>query len=206
MGEMNYSLSAGNYIVTVTDLLGCQATSTFELSNASDISTSQNEYLCEGDVFTINGENYFSDTIICTLNLLQNGCDSTHCITLEFTPTIYTYKNESICTGDSYTFNNNVLVNDTIIENIYTAANGCDSVIVFSLSTFDVSEINFQQSGSLCGSGVVNLSTGGFSSYSWSNGENTQSVIITSEGEYEVSVTDNNGCEAVNNIFIGEEE
>ena len=41
-------------------------------------------------------------------------------------------------------------------------------------------------------------------SFSWSNGSSTPTIIVTTGGNYSVTVTDNNGCTASNSIFIDE--
>ena len=47
-----------------------------------------------------------------------------------------------------------------------------------------------------CEGGSVELSTGAASLYSWSTGEITQSIIVSTSGKYAVSVTDANGCDS----------
>jgi hypothetical protein len=46
-----------------------------------------------------------------------------------------------------------------------------------------------------CGQGTVTLqATGGFTSYTWSNGETTQSIVVNQAGTYQVVGTTANGC------------
>jgi uncharacterized repeat protein (TIGR01451 family) len=48
-----------------------------------------------------------------------------------------------------------------------------------------------------CDGGSVTLTApAGMSSYSWSNGANTSSIVVTESGSYAVSITDANGCSA----------
>src|SRR5439155_22093911 len=48
-----------------------------------------------------------------------------------------------------------------------------------------------------CGGGSVTLSApAGLSSYAWSNGATTQSINVTTAGNYGVTVTNANGCGA----------
>ena len=50
----------------------------------------------------------------------------------------------------------------------------------------------------LCTGQTINLmAPAGFTTYAWSNGDNTPSTVISSEGFYNVMVTDNNGCSAI---------
>jgi len=41
-----------------------------------------------------------------------------------------------------------------------------------------------------------------FSTYAWSNGETTQTILVDNPGIYTVTVTDMNGCVAIANIFL----
>jgi hypothetical protein len=45
-----------------------------------------------------------------------------------------------------------------------------------------------------CQGDSVNLSTGTFVSYSWSNGSTSNNITVSNSGTYAVTVTDNNGC------------
>lgn len=52
--------------------------------------------------------------------------------------------------------------------------------------------------GSLCGSGSVTLSApAGSSGYTWSSGETTQNITVTSTGNYSVIVTNAAGCQSI---------
>ena len=56
----------------------------------------------------------------------------------------------------------------------------------------------FAQSGQL-----VNLDAGsGFTSYDWSSTETTQQVSVTTSGLYSVVVTDLNGCQANDQVYV----
>lgn len=52
--------------------------------------------------------------------------------------------------------------------------------------------------GSLCGTGTVTLSAPiGLSAYSWSSGETTASIDVTTIGNYSVTVTNATGCQSI---------
>jgi large repetitive protein len=50
-----------------------------------------------------------------------------------------------------------------------------------------------------CQGGSVQLTTGSFSSYAWSNGATTQSITVSTGGSYSVTVTNANGCVGTSN-------
>ncbi len=52
--------------------------------------------------------------------------------------------------------------------------------------------------GSLCGTSSVTLSApAGFTNYSWSSGESTQSIAVSAAGSFTVTVTNSNGCQSI---------
>src|SRR5262249_17334411 len=80
-----------------------------------------------------------------------------------------------------------------------------------SLDTFvDISEppvvpqpvINVSDSLAFCEGDSVTLSTGGYLTYLWSNGDTTSSINVNTTGSYSVIVNDENGCFA-NSDTIG---
>ena len=58
----------------------------------------------------------------------------------------------------------------------------------------------------LCPTVATNLDAGLFTSYLWSTGETTSSIDVDVAGSYKVTVTDNNGCEGINEVKVIENE
>ena len=84
------------------------------------------------------------------------------------------------------------------------AVNGCESnfvavkAYVYSLPEFTLGNDTIIESGS----DVVLNAGSGFSNYLWNNGETTQTVQVNSTGNYWVTVTDFNGCEATDTLQV----
>ena len=58
-------------------------------------------------------------------------------------------------------------------------------------------------STTLCGGQDLDLTAdGGFASYTWSTGEDTQTITVDQEGTYSVTVDDGSGCLGFSSIFI----
>ena len=130
--------------------------------------------------------------------------------------------NISICEGESYTFDltgqfANYEWHDFSTDPVYTVSStdtvsvkvwdeyGCpasDTAIV----TLHVNPVvNLGSDTVLCGSNTLLLDAGDFDTYEWSTGENTNPITVREgAGNVSVIVTDENGCEASDEIVIGE--
>jgi hypothetical protein len=75
-------------------------------------------------------------------------------------------------------------------------ANGCtaSAAITVTQPAQVVPVISANGSLSFCDGNSVTLSTGAFTTYSWSTGETTSSILVNSTGSFTVSVTNVNGC------------
>jgi gliding motility-associated-like protein len=84
-----------------------------------------------------------------------------------------------------------------------TDVNGCTDSDDIIILPFPDSDITFDPvSPTVCDNGQVSVSVNeSYSSYIWSNGENTQTVSL-SPGMYDVTITDGNFCTAVSSITV----
>lgn len=90
--------------------------------------------VCQGNSYTIGGQTFSnSGTYSVTVNG-SNGCDSVITLNLTVSPPLMGYINASICQGGSYTFGNQVLTTAGNYQRPLVNANGCDSIVVLTLS------------------------------------------------------------------------
>ncbi|MFN0274242.1 MAG: hypothetical protein ACKVPJ_00730, partial [Chitinophagales bacterium] len=83
------------------------------------------------------------------------------------------------------------------------AENGADGGTVFNLGDLVFPEIDLGPDIEVCEGDEYVLDAGdGFSTYEWNTGETTQTIIVTEEGEYEVTVTNAYGCAASDSLNI----
>lgn len=78
--------------------------------------------------------------------------------------------------------------------------NGCYATsATVTVSNYTVSSSFITASGptSFCAGNSVTLSSSIGSAYAWSNGANTNSIVVNASGTYSVTVTDANGCQMV---------
>ncbi len=171
--QNSYSgLSGGTYYIFVSDGGGCVATSTVQV--------------IEPDQITIN------PTIT---DITCNGtCNGSISVTVSGGTSPYSY---SWNNGNTSSQLSQLCAGEYILT--VTDANNCTTYDTITLSappalnvTYDVTEGNCYEDGSTI---TLNV-TGGDSpyTYSWSNGETTNSISVHQAGNYGVTVTDANGC------------
>ena len=163
----------GEYIVTVTDGNGCEA----------------------------------NDTVVLTVNPL---------------PTPDLGDDEEICIGDaavtfdagtyvSYAWQPNSEITQTISTDVddeyivtVTDGNGCEAndTVVLTVNPLPIPDLGDDEE--ICiGDAAVTFDAGTYASYAWQpNSEITQTISTDVDGEYVVTVTDGNGCEANDTVVL----
>ncbi|HEV7429186.1 MAG TPA: hypothetical protein VGQ46_22760 [Thermoanaerobaculia bacterium] len=159
--------SSGNYAVTVTNANGCSGTSapTAVTVNANPPAT------------------------------ITAGGPTTFCaggsVTLTASPgASYLWSSGEQAQSITATSSRNYIVT-------VTTANGCSATSAPMLVTINpppVASITAGGPTSFCEGGSVTLTASAASSYLWSNGATTRSIVASTSGNYTVSITDANGC------------
>lgn len=86
-----------------------------------------------------------------------------------------------------------------------TDANGCQAKDTVTFIIHNTPVVNLGSDTAVCENENfgVEFDAGSFSSYSWlPNNETTQIISVTNAGEYSVTVTDTNGCEAKDTVIF----
>ena len=109
------------------------------------------------------------------------------------------YVADTVCQGDIYhnhgltlSANETMFEGDEIFEIHLTGANGCDSVVLLTLTTQAKPEASIQVEGDFCehNSALLQLvSDGNLTDIVWNTGENTNSILANSIGTYSVEAT-----------------
>jgi len=176
------SLTAGNYIVTVTDANGCPSTTTLTVSLTNP------QIMITGTSTPVScfGGNDGSATVSVNSG---NG------------PFSYSWSN-----GGSTATIPNLIAGDYAVT--VTGANGCTSVTTVSVEEAPELIVTATTTNVLCQGGsdgsITASSTGGTGSvtYLWSNGETTGTISNLSVGTYTVTATDGNGCATTTSATI----
>ena len=88
-----------------------------------------------------------------------------------------------------------------------TTANGCDSILRINLTINDIPSLNANITADTCakGNGTVSLTASGGSApytYAWSNGAVGNIQTNLKGGSYNITVTDQNGCNSVSQVNV----
>ena len=166
--------TSGIYTLTVTDLNGCIN------------SITQNVNVNANPIPVITG-----DFTVCQGDLGLMDLGSTPGLT-------YTWSNGGISSSIQPTVGGSYSV-------VVTDVNGCTGTTSQSLTVNALPTAIINGLPAFCTGDQVTLNAAGtFVSYQWSNGINTQQNIISSGGNYLLTVTDNNGCIDTTNFTVTE--
>lgn len=170
--------TAGTYLDTLTNYLGCDSFITWQLIVLPNSSYDMYRDICYGKSYYFNGSNRtVAGTYLDTLRS-YNSCDSIITLHLTIQPmrssTIY----ETICAGASYLFNGVNRKTSGIYRDTVRSLFGCDSFITLNLEVLPLSVGDITLSR--C-EGVTYLFNG---------------VEITSDGTYKDTLTNNTGCDS----------
>jgi gliding motility-associated-like protein len=177
-------LSAGTYSIIVTDATGCSSTQTVTITQPAAITT------------TIT-----ASTASCGVtdgSATANSSGGTGAYIYNWNPSGQTTQTATGLGAGSYTV-------------IITDANGCTKTAVANISNTGqpianiAPIVNVNCNGGNNGSATVNVTVGTPNyTYLWSNGQTTSSVSGLTAGNYQINITDANGCIAILTATIAE--
>ena len=191
--------------IASTSSFGCDSVHCVSLSFQDTFLSQENFMICQGEMLDWQGLSLEQDTSLCLIYTNNNGCDSTYCLSLSVLNRTNNIE-ASICEGTTYNFNGEQLQNAGIYRDTIVDGGLCDSIIILSLNTYPASAVNISSEGSLCeGENVVLTALGSGGGYNWSTGENTTSISVETSGWYYLTLTDANGCIAIDSTLLSQE-
>ena len=170
--------SAGTYIDTFINYLGCDSVVTLNLLVNRTSNSRKDTIICFGDIYFFNGVNL--NTSGSYLDTIANlaGCDSIIQLNLIVIPYLTTTINKNICSNNSYFFNGIFLNTSGIYNDTLLNINGCDSFIILNLTVNLIS--NSTLSDTLCEGAL----------YTFNN------IQLTTSGTYNDTITNFLGCDS----------
>ncbi|MFK7809913.1 MAG: gliding motility-associated C-terminal domain-containing protein, partial [Saprospiraceae bacterium] len=149
IGNIPYAES-GIYTDSITTTMGCDSVYIVTLIvNPTDSYTEEAE-ICEGGVYDFLGMEYSESGTYMVSWTNDFGCESIAALILMVNEAVPTFISEQICEGTTYTFGDDLLSEPGVYTEVFTATNGCDSLVELTLSVAD----------ELFSSSIVSLCTG----------------------------------------------
>ncbi len=172
------------YIVTGTTADGCTSTDTVTVTVFENIETSESISICEGETVVVFGDpvstaGEFSETFTS-----QEGCDSTHTITVTVLPNVEIVEDAQICEGDTVFIFGNPIFTSGMFSDTLTASNGCDSIHIINLAVLPNSFTS--ETISICFGDVVDIF----------------GTPTSLAGVYEMVFTAENSCDSTHTITL----
>ncbi len=172
------NLTAGTYVLTLTDSLGATLVDSIVLSEPGPISPAlvASSFVCDGDSTG-------------TIDLTVTGGNDCSAYTYAWSNGATTEDLSGIPAG-TYA----VVVADTM------GCTGSDSIVLAAVSALAV---DLGADTAICtGESLVLDAGAGYADYLWSNGDSAQSIFVGMAGTYSVAVTDTNGCGSTDSLVL----
>ncbi|MEZ4968024.1 MAG: hypothetical protein R2791_22475, partial [Saprospiraceae bacterium] len=147
LGSNSYTVS-GNYQEILSSVAGCDSTVNLALTVLSVAQNSIAESICEGMSYTFGNNMYSTSGIYQEIFTAANGCDSTVTLDLQVLPLSQSDLSAVICDGETYTLGSATYNVSGTYQEIFPAANGCDSVVTLALTVLP--ELGSEIQASIC--------------------------------------------------------
>lgn len=186
--------AAGIYTAVLTGVNGCDSTVVLTLNILPTQNTLITATICEGSSYVYYGASLTTAGDYDFIFDSELGCDSTVTIRLTVLPVPKTTLSASICSGDFIEYNGDSLTVEGAYEFIFTAANGCDSIVTFNLTVRPLASSLTGVSRCEGASYIFNgdtLSTSGIYNYTFtgSNGcDSTATLVLEFVGSFETNL------------------
>ena len=147
--------------------------------------TSCDDFLWNGVVYTTSGS--YDETFT-----NASGCDSVHTLALIIQYSDLEDNYISICFNEEYSIGNSTYSQTGVYYDTIISVSGCDHIIVTHLTVIEEIQVTVVQNGQILNTQII----GGVGPYiyRWNTFETTSSITPSSDGQYWVIVTDDEGC------------
>jgi len=201
------NITAGNYMVVVTDNNSCTVSDSATITEPPFITGNRQVSICISDSFFVGGDYQNTADVYYDTLTAPNGCDSLLATDLSLINQFNSQFQQTICYGQWFLFNGNYYSAGGIYLDTLTSAAGCDSIISFTLNVLPDIDISASPDHAklLIGDSVtINIlsnAAAGNITYSWFPASGlscpTCPVSIVSpevDTRYVVIAIDTNGC------------
>ena len=152
--------SSGTYTgIVIPSSNGCDSTITLKLTLIAPIAVTNNQQICAGGSYTINGNTYTTAGTYTDVMPSVNGCDSTITTNLSIVSSFNVNNPQTICQGGSYSVGTSNYTTAGTYTNVLQSALGCDSTVTTILTVNPNYTINNPQTICQGGSYVIGANT-----------------------------------------------
>ncbi len=174
--------STGIYFQNFTAQNGCDSVILLNLTVLQKQETLISASICDGESFDFDNQSLIETGVYFENLTSENGCDSTVILNLTVLPVFETSFSETICAGETFEFDGQILDETGLFSAIFTAENGCDSTVNLNLTVLPTIETALAET--ICENETFEF-----------NGE-----ILTDAGDYEITLAAANGCDST--VFL----
>lgn len=195
---------SGTYMQILTNAAGCDSTLVLDLVIGQFDTTPLTDTACGS--YTLNGQTYTQSGIYMQMLTNTTGCDSI--LILDLVIGQFDTITLLATTCDSYTLNGQIYTQSGTYTQMLTNAAGCDSLLILELDVLSPPVLQTNQQNPSCltsGNGQAEaVAVQGVPpfTYLWSDGQTTAIATGLNAGEYTVTLTDANGCMAVETVIL----
>ena len=135
---------------------------------------------------------------------LQNavGCDSIVTLNLTINQTSLILDTHEACDTFTWIDGNTYTADNSSATYTLTNAAGCDSVVVLDLTIHTSPTVSLGNDTTICDGNTLTLDAGSGYNYLWSDASTGQTLDVTTFGNYDVTISDNNNCTATDQINV----
>ena len=195
-------LSAGKYILNLSDASSLSTSIFVEIIEPQEIVSIIDTMICEGESIVIGNQLYNEAGQILEILQSVNGCDSIVKGQLGLLEIARTEIDTVLCASDVFSFEGKDYFTTTDIVQQYTGSNTCDSIVSIHLRILEPLSLTIEQYQLATGfaqadAAVKTNVTGGSGlfEYLWTDGQTTATTQNMLGGEnYCLTVTDQYGC------------
>ena len=171
--------ATGTYYDTLTNAKGCDSISTLQLVVGTGDTIQAADIICSGDTVAFGSQFIYQTGVYTEVFTSTAGCDSVVTMTLEVLATSSSQLAATICENDTVVFAGQALTTSGIYYDTLVNAEGCDSLITFTLVVNPIAIDSLVQE--VCAGESVTF--GG--------------AVLTQSGVYSDSLQTVNGCDSV---------
>jgi trimeric autotransporter adhesin len=195
---------SGTYLQMLSNAAGCDSLLVLDLVIGQLDTTTLTETACGS--YTLNGQTYIQSGTYAQMLTNGAGCDSLLVLNLVIGQPDTTILTANTC--DSYTLNGQTYTQSGAYTQMLTNAAGCDSILTLQLDVWPPPMLQTNQQNPSCltsGNGqaeAVAIQGASPFTYLWSDGQTTALATGLNAGEHTVTLTDANGCTAVETVIL----